>query len=393
MATYGQMLKLPAVRRMLVISLIGRIPMSAIAVVLLIHVTQHLGHSYAMAGLLVAAETTAAAISGPWRGRKLDQIGLRASVLPSIIVMGAAWAIAPWVSYWPLVALAFIGALMMIPTFAIVRQVLIDAVPESDRKAVLALDSITTEIAFMVGPILGVWLATSIDTRVAILVVQLFFVLGGLMLWIENPPLGQSEEDKQSRQPLRSWISMGFVSVLIVCFTAVFVLMAGDIGAISALQEMGQPKLAGLVLATWAFGSMLGAGIYGIAHRPIKSYWLLLVLGLTTIPVALATTPTQLAILLFVSGFMCGPTLSATIEDVSHAVPIAVRGEAMGWHGSALMAGGAAGGPVIGLAVDHAGWPSGFVVAGLVGVVVAFAALLVTRARRSSQALFLSSGK
>ncbi|HNI71861.1 MAG TPA: MFS transporter, partial [Marmoricola sp.] len=131
-ATYGQILRIPAVRRMLLLSLASRVPMAAISVVLVVHVTQQLGHNYAMAGLLVTAETAAAALSGPWRGRKLDRLGLRATVLPSVVVMGIAWAIAPWVSYWPLVALAFVGALMMIPSFSVVRQVLIDAVSETD---------------------------------------------------------------------------------------------------------------------------------------------------------------------------------------------------------------------------------------------------------------------
>lgn len=391
-ATYGQILRVSAVRRMLLVSLASRTPMAAISVVLVVHVTQHLGHNYAMAGLLVTAETAAAAISGPWRGRRLDQIGLRASVLPSIVVMGIAWALAPWVSYWPLVALASIGALMMLPTFAIVRQVLIDAVPVEDRKAVLALDSITTEIAFIIGPILGVWLATSIDTRLAILVVQMLFVAGGILLWVDNPPLGQSAADRENRHALRTWVSPAFIGVLIVCFAAVFVLTAGDIVTIAALREMGHPRLAGLILAAWALGSLIGAGIYGTSHRPIRSHWLLLALGLATIPVALATNPAQLTILLFISGFLCGPTISATIEDLSHVVPISVRGEAMGWHGSALMAGSAVGGPLIGLAVDHSGWPSGFVVAGLGGVTIAVGALVLARLRQT-QGLAGSSGK
>lgn len=386
-ATYGQILRIPAVRRMLLLSLASRVPMAAISVVLVVHVTQQLGHNYAMAGLLVTAETAAAALSGPWRGRKLDRLGLRATVLPSVVVMGIAWAIAPWVSYWPLVALAFVGALMMIPSFSVVRQVLIDAVSETDRKAVLALDSITTEIAFMAGPIIGVWLATTIDTRLAILAVQLMFVVGGILLWIDNPPLGQTAADRTNRYPLRQWVSAAFIGVLIVCFAAVFVLTAGDIVTIAALREMGHPKLAGLVLASWALGSLIGAGVYGIARKPIRSYWLLLSLGLTTIPVALATNPAQLTVLLFISGLLCGPTISATIEDLSHVVPMSVRGEAMGWHGSALTAGSAAGGPLIGLAVDQAGWPAGFVVAGTGGALIAISALALTRVRRRQSAI------
>ena len=52
-------------------------------------------------------------------------------------------------------------------------------------------------------------------------------------------------------------------------------------------------------------------------------------------------------------------------------VPASVRGEAMGWHGSFMTAGGATGAPVAGLAIDRAGAGAGFVAVAVVGLVVA----------------------
>ncbi|HLY34794.1 MAG TPA: MFS transporter, partial [Jatrophihabitantaceae bacterium] len=63
-----------------------------------------------------------------------------------------------------------------------------------------------------------------------------------------------------------------------------------------------------------------------------------------------------------------------------------VRGEALGWHGSALTAGGAIGAPIAGFAIDRVGWQGGFVVAGLVGLAAAIALLVVTSVRRTEQA-------
>jgi MFS family permease len=92
-------------------------------------------------------------------------------------------------------------------------------------------------------------------------------------------------------------------------------------------------------------------------------------------------------VLLFVSGFFCAPTITATVDDLTRAVPKAVRGEAMGWHGSALTFGGAVGAPLVGSAIDAGRWPAGFWVAGLVGLASAVIGLAVRVARTRDRVL------
>jgi hypothetical protein len=74
--------------------------------------------------------------------------------------------------------------------------------------------------------------------------------------------------------------------------------------------------------------------------------------------------------------------ISATAEAVSRLVPESSRGEAMGWHGSALTVGGALGSPAAGMAIDAVGPWGGFALVGAVGAAVAGAALGVQHARR-----------
>jgi MFS family permease len=107
-------------------------------------------------------------------------------------------------------------------------------------------------------------------------------------------------------------------------------------------------------------------------------------LGASTAFVAVADGRFAFTVLLFVSGFFCAPTITATIDDLSRAVPAAVRGEAMGWHGSALTFGSAAGAPLVGWAIDHHGWQGGFELAGLLGIGIAVAGLAVQAVRRGS---------
>jgi MFS family permease len=83
-----------------------------------------------------------------------------------------------------------------------------------------------------------------------------------------------------------------------------------------------------------------------------------------------------------VSGFFCAPLISATVDELNGRVPESVRGEAMGWHGSALTAGSSLGPPVVGMVLDAFGWRAGFLLAGGVGLAIALLVLLVTAGRR-----------
>ena len=57
----------------------------------------------------------------------------------------------------------------------------------------------------------------------------------------------------------------------------------------------------------------------------------------------------------FLAGLLCAPTITASVDQASRLVPAAVRGEAMGWHGSFLTTGGALGAPIAGVAIDRGG--------------------------------------
>jgi predicted MFS family arabinose efflux permease len=98
-------------------------------------------------------------------------------------------------------------------------------------------------------------------------------------------------------------------------------------------------------------------------------------LAVLTIPIGLAPSPWVLAAAILPAGALCAPVITATAEQVARRVPERVRGEAMGWHGSALTVGIALGAPLAGSAIDVAGPWAGFAVVGAVGAVLALAGL------------------
>jgi len=377
LSKYAEVLRASGVRSALVLGFVIRVPLWASFIVLTLHVVSTQGRSYSEAGLISFAGTMAVAISGPWRGRRLDQVGVRRTIGPQLVILAAVWAVAPWVSYWPLLVLYVVTGLAQIGSFSIVRTILITAVPEDQRKTALSLDAFATEMSYMVGPILGVLLATTIPTSWALLITQYAAIGAGIVLWVQDPPVLAADDGSAERASWRVWLTPTVLAVLAASAAATIVLTGTDLGIVAGLRALGFPKAIGLVMAVWGLGSAMGAVVYGALHQPIPVFWLLLALGLVTVPVALADGPVALAALLFVAGVLCAPTITATIDHLSRVVPSNMRGEAMGWHGSALTLGSALGAPLAGFAIDRRGWEAGFLVTAAVGIVVGALGLVV----------------
>jgi predicted MFS family arabinose efflux permease len=374
---YQRVLRIPAARQAILLGVLIRMPLFAGGVVLTLHVVGTLGRSYGQAGVVTAAATVCLAISGPWRGRLLDRVGLRRVVMPSLVMTAACWSVAPFVSYWPLLVLAALAGLFVVPTFSIIRQAVIAAVPESDRRTALALDAVAVELSFMIGPVVGVWSATTWSTAWSLFGIEMAGVAGGILLWLVDPVLrseqGSGPAGNASR---RTWLTPGFVLVCAAAAAATTVLSGTDIAIIAALRGFHATALIGAILAVWGLGSVLGGLGYGALHRAIPAFVLLAGLSVATIPVAWAPTTWSLALLVFLAGVLCAPTLTATVDQASRIVPECSRGEAMGWHGSAMTAGSALGAPIAGVAIDHAGIPGGLLAVAAVGVAVAAAGYL-----------------
>jgi predicted MFS family arabinose efflux permease len=392
---YRRVLSVPALRQALVLGMLVRIPIFAGGVLLTLHVVQTLHRNYGAAGLVSAAATLCIAVSGPWRGRLLDTKGLRHVVAPSLVVMAICWSIAPFVGYLPLLLLAALAGLFVIPTFSIIRQAVIAAVPDSDRRTALSLDAVAVEVSFMVGPLVGVWAATIWPTSWVLFSIEMLGVLAGVGLWLANPVMHPDREDADGTDGTegdtdpslsrRAWFRPRFLAMCAAAAATMIVLSGCDIAFVAALRAFDKVSLIGPVLAIWGFGSVIGGLVYGMLHRSISAFLLLGGLSAATIPIAFAPSVWPLAALGFLAGLLCAPTITATVDQLSRVVPEAARGEAMGWHGSAMTAGSALGAPVAGLAIDQWGWAGGFVGVSLAGMVVAAVGAGATATYRRSR--------
>jgi len=390
---YQHVLNITDARRVLLLGFLLRIPIFSAGVVLTLHVVQSLGRSYSEAGLVAAGSTIAIAVSGPWRGKLLDRMGLRRVVLPSLVVSAACWSVAPFVGYWLLLVLATVAGLFVVPTFSIIRQGVIAAVPDKDRRTGLSLDGMSVELSFMVGPVVAVWLATVFDTRFVLFGLEMLGVLVGVVLYVVNPPLRAAEPETDAAGqvvPRRAWFRAGFLAVCAAAAASTIVLGGSDVAIVAAMRDFNAVGSMGIVLVPWGAGSLLGGLVYGALSRPVQPFLLLLGLAVVTAPMAFAGGTWSLALLALVSGLFCAPTITATVDAVSRVVPSVARGEALGWHGSFMTAGSALGAPIAGAAIDIWGFGGGFLLVSALGAVVAlagYAGLHLHRVRVAQHAL------
>jgi predicted MFS family arabinose efflux permease len=387
---YRQTLALPGIKSLLVVATLARIPITAGAVTLTLHVVNDLGLGYGAAGLIGAAFTVGASLGAPIMGRFVDRRGLRPMLILTTIAEVAFWTTAQAAPYWLLLLTATFGGLLSLPAFSVARQSIAALTPEAQRLPAFALDSITTELSFMAGPALGVLIATTAGPRVAMVAIGAGLLLAGIGLYLLNPPIRATDEAPVAaadRMPRSSWLKPQLVAVLAVSMAATVVLSGTDVAVVAVLRHTGELSWTGLVLSLWAVYSLLGGFAYGTIKRGLAPVMLLAPMAVLTIPVGLGGSHWWLlAILLLPAGALCAPTITASADAVSRLTPASARGEAMGLHNSALTVGVATGSPLAGLVMDTWSPAWGFAAVGGLGVLVTLAVLPAERRRRRNDA-------
>ncbi len=407
-AVYRDLLRIRSVRTLLIVGMIARFPHSAAGVLLTLHVVQTLERGYAEAGAVAAVVTIGIAVGAPWRGRRIDDVGLRRALIPSVVAEAVIWSVAPHLSYQWLLVAALVGGLFTLPAFSVIRQALGVLVDGDRRRTAFTLDAISTEVVFMAGPAVGVVLATQVSSVLGLTLVGIAAASAGLFLMVINPPtrseqlrdsapahavpapgpavLGEAPADLVGypdttagrglsllRRGVRRafpWLTPPLVLVMVIAAGAGLVLSGSEVGIVAALELAGKEGQLGLVFVAWCAASVVGGILYGALHRPVPPSLLLLGMGLLTLPMGFAQDTLSLALLSIPPGLLCAPVLSAASEKVADLVAEDRRGEAMGWYGSALTSGVALGAPIAGLLIDATGPWGGFTAVSVVSAAI-----------------------
>lgn len=353
-ATYREVLAQPGLRGLYAVGFAARLPITATGVVLTLYVAVGLDLGFAAAGVVGGAVTLGTALGAPLLGRLIDRVGLR----PVLALSGTAevvfWGLAPALDVVVLTIAAFVAGLLALPAFSVIRQSLGAAVPEGRRRPAFALDAMSAEVSFIVGPALGTAAVLALPPTVALWLVGGGFVLATAGLWWLDPPTREATDaDRTLPATMRSWLGTPMVVALAGAAAAVLLLSATELAVVAALTARDETGWFALANSVWCLSSLVGGFLYGVTARPPAMPTLLAALAVGTIPVAFGGPWWLVTVLVIPAGAFCAPALSSSAEAVGRLAPDAARGVATGLHGSAIMGGAALAQPLTGLLIDR----------------------------------------
>jgi len=360
--SYLDLLRTPGVGRIIAAQLTARFPSGMLSLAFLIHI-EHLQGSYGAAGLVLAATSVGQAISGPLTSRWMGIWGMRRVLILTMTVCAVAICTIALVSMTvPMyMVVGLIAGLSYPPVQPAVRTIYPKMVNSTQLTPLFSLDASAQEIIWIAGPVITTFLAVQVSSTLAILVAAVFLVGGGIW-FISSPELGRVRIPRSRR---------AFGTVLrqptVLLATVVGFLLVGSCAAVEAsvVSVFGQQgPQAGLVLAIWAIGSIIGG--LSLGHVPISPWALARRMFIVFVGLSLAMLFLNfwwLAIALLVAGVGIAPALAVIFAIVSSSVKFSDTAEAYGWVGTGQLIGAALGSAAAGFLIDAHGATGGFVAA------------------------------
>ncbi|MGE0027680.1 MAG: MFS transporter [Thermoleophilia bacterium] len=381
---------LPEVPRTLASSLLGRLPYTAIALLLILRV-RDAGGDYGDGGIVAGAFAVGLAALSPFMGRLVDQRGHRAVLLPAAIVSSVPLvviALAPDDTPIALLAaLAAVAGMTHPPVSGATRALWPEIVPAERRHAIYALESAGVELTFILGPLVLVGVVAAATSPSAGLLACVALLIAGTAWFASAPSSRRWTPSGVARTIAGALASRALLALLVIvaCMGASF--GAIEISLAASAEEHGHPALVGPFLAAWAAGSLAGGLAVARSSAPADPNRRLVTLLWATAAadalVAVAPEPWTLAIALVLAGSCIAPafaTLYAMVADVAREGTLT---ESYTWITTGITAGvalgSALGGAVVDAASTHAAMAGG---AGMV-VVATLVTTSVLGVRRS----------
>jgi MFS family permease len=343
-------------------SMLGRIPVFATGLVLVLR-TRELTGSFASGGLVAGLSAAAVCVSSPVLGRLVDRRG-QVLVLSACAVLSATGLLLlgllpDGVSVAAPAACALMTGLGFPPLGACLRAALPVLLPDRERRhAAFALESAFTEVTYVIAPLL---VAASIalgGTRDAAFVCAILSPLG-ILGFAAHPAV------RTWRAPERSGRGGALRGPGVRVLVIVFGLVGAAFGAVEvAVPASADPGLAGVLLALWGVGSLVGGLLAARAPAPAdpprRLRRLLVALAVGQLLLVPATGLVALAVLLTIAGLAIAPTFACTFGLMEELAPAGTLTEAYTWLSSGITGGLAVGAAVAGTLAQHNGPAAGF---------------------------------
>ena len=345
--------------RIIAAQLTARFPGGMLSLAYLLHV-ESVHHSYAAAGLVLAATSVGQGIAGPLTSRWMGIWGMRRVLTLTLLVCAACvFSIAFIEMTVPLyMVVGFIAGLSMPPIQPAVRTIYPKMVNSRQLTPLFSLDASAQEIIWVAGPVITTFVAIQISTVAAIVVAGAFLIVGGAW-FISCPEVGRVRIPRSKRAFGTVLRRPAVMLSTVTGFLLVGACAAIEVGVVAVFGREG-PE-AGIVLAIWALGSLVGG--LSLGHIPIGPWALARRMFAVFFGMAIAMFALNfwwLAFALVIAGIGIAPALAVIFAIVSSSVKFSDTAEAYGWVGTGQLIGAALGSATAGFLIDGFGPIGGF---------------------------------
>jgi MFS family permease len=363
MGRYREVLTSPGAPALVCAAAIGRLPygMTGLSLVLL---GRAQGLAYGAIGLLVGAYALGAALALPALGRAVDALGERRVLLPVAVGWGVSGsvllaALSAGAAPGACAAPAFLAGALVPPLGPCMRAIWPRLLSGEEQllSTAYAFEAAVQEFAFIAGPLLAGALAALASPAAALGCSVACGAVGALWFAAAAPAAPHRERPAHRRRALAS---AGVRTVLFAYFATGTAFGCVEVAMPAFCEHHGARAAAGIVLAVFSAGSMVGGvwfGTSGARSRALHSYLVavaLLALALT--PMLAATSIVVMAAIALLAGAPIAPGFAAAYVLLDELAAPEVQTEVFAWISTCVIVGTALGSLAGGALIQGSGW-------------------------------------
>jgi predicted MFS family arabinose efflux permease len=374
MATgYLEILRARHAARLLVGTLVGRLPNATAAIAIVLFVRAE-GGSYSLAGALAAVYGVANAVGQPVLGRFVDLRGQPRVQLPAAVLSALAMAAFAFlgIGSLPLAYLAVAAAGLFTPPLEGGLRALWPSVlrREDQVHTAYAMDAVAQEVMFTVGPLLVTLCVSLWSAQAALLVLNVIGVLGALSV-VVSPPSRAWRSAPREAHWLGALRSSGLLALLAAFLFIGMALGSITVASVPYADDHGGDAVYGWLMAALGFGALVGGAVYGArqwAGEPARRLRVLVALLVVCyLPLTLMPDAVPMVALTALAGVFLAPAIACAFVLVDRHAPRGTVTEAFSWLVTTFTVGHSVGTGVAGPVVEAGGAQWGFAVPAVAG--------------------------
>lgn len=383
---YRELFRTPGATGLVLASSIARLPQAMIGIGIITMLVQQTG-VYWLAGAVAGTFTLANALLGPVISRFVDQRG-QSRVLPIVTAFSvvmllalifAVYRGAPAALFFVLAALA--GTMPSMPSMIRARwSHLFRGKPQ--LHTAFSLDTVLTELAYIIGPPLAIGLSVSFFAEAGPLVAVALLVIGVTAFLMQRQT--EPKVVVGNRSNTGSTLLIPGVRTIVLALLAMGAIGGAiDVAVVAFANDQGWPASATFMLAAYALGSLVAGLTFGALRLtlPIEKQFFIgiLVTAITGVLPVFATDVYVLSAMLFIAGISFAPTMVVVMKLGTIIIPASRMTEGLTWMTTGISIGVALGGMLAGPVIDAYGARAGFGVAIGAGVMMMVVVLIGLR--------------